>query len=63
MGDQSRGVHIPGMDATDGWRTADTTSGSGKGKEKIAPFRSTSKAGPWSPSSDAEASSEVITPL
>jgi hypothetical protein len=51
------------MDATGGWRSADTTSGSDKGKEKIASFGSAGKVGTQSPSSDVEPSSEEVTPL
>jgi hypothetical protein len=62
-GDQSCGVHIPGTDTTDSRRSADTTSGSSKGKVKIASFGSASRVGSRSPSNDAEASSEEIAPL
>jgi hypothetical protein len=63
MGDQSHGVHIPRMDATNSWRSADTTSGSGKGKEKIVSSESASKVGSWSSSSDAKTLSKEIVPL
>jgi hypothetical protein len=63
MGDQSRGVHIPETDAAGIWRSVDTTSGSGKGKEKITLSGSASKVGSQSPPSDVEASSEEIIPL
>jgi hypothetical protein len=63
MGDQSRGVHIPRTDAVGGRRSADTTSGFGKGKEKIASSGCASKVGSRSASSDAEVSSEEIAPL
>jgi hypothetical protein len=62
-GDQSCGVHILGMDAADSRRSADAASGPGKGKEKIAPFGSSSKVGSWSASSETETSSEEIAPL
>jgi hypothetical protein len=62
-GDQFHGVHILGTDAVGSQRSADTTSGSGKGKEKISSSESASKVGSRSPSSDAEVSSEEVTPL
>jgi hypothetical protein len=63
MSNQSCGVHIPRMDATGGRRCADTTSGSGKGKGKIALSGLASKVGSRSPSSDAKMSFEEIDPL
>jgi hypothetical protein len=63
MGDQSHGVHIPGTDAADGRRSADTALSSGKGKGKIASSRSASKVGSQSPSSDAEALPKEIASL
>jgi hypothetical protein len=63
MGDQSCGVHIPGMNVADGRRNADTTSSFGKEKEKIASSGSASKVSSWSASSDVEASPEEIAPL
>jgi hypothetical protein len=61
--DQSRGVHIPGTDATGGRRGADATSGSSKGKGKIAPSGLASNVGFRSPSNDIEMSFEEIAPL
>jgi hypothetical protein len=63
MGDQSRGVHIPGTDATGSWRSANATSGPDKGKEKVASSEAASKARSWSLSSDTKTSSEEIAPL
>jgi hypothetical protein len=62
-GDQSCGVNIPGTDAAGGRRSADTTSRSSKGREKITPFGSASRVGSRSPSSDDEALSKEIAPL
>jgi Mrp family chromosome partitioning ATPase len=62
MGDQSRGVQIPGADVAGGWRSADIALGSSRGKGKIAPSGSASKAGSWSPSSNTEAATEEIAP-
>jgi hypothetical protein len=44
-GDESCSVCIPGTDVVDGRRGADTTTGSGKGKEKVAPSWFAPKAG------------------
>jgi hypothetical protein len=62
-GDQSRGVHIPGMVVATDWRSANTAMSSGKGKEKIAPSGSASKVGSRSPSINVEALSKEINPL
>jgi hypothetical protein len=52
VGDTSRGVRIPGMDAADGQGGADTSSDSGKGNRKAASSRSTPKEGSCSLSRD-----------
>jgi hypothetical protein len=49
-------------DASSGWRSADTTSSSGKGKGKVVSTGSAFKAGSRSPFSDAGASSEQTAP-
>jgi hypothetical protein len=43
-GDQSRGVHILGTNTGNGRRSVDATSGSDKGKEKIVPSESATRA-------------------
>jgi hypothetical protein len=63
MGDQSHGVHSPRMGAIDSRRGADVTSGPGKGKEKVAPYGSASKARSWLASSNIETSSEEAAPV
>jgi hypothetical protein len=56
--DPSHGVHILGMGAATSLGSADTATGSDKGKEKIALSELTPRA-----SSDTEMSSEDTTPL
>jgi hypothetical protein len=50
--DASPGVQIHRMDATEGQMGASTTSGSNKGKEKVATTGPAPKEGSWSPSRD-----------
>jgi hypothetical protein len=63
MGNQSCGVHIPGMGAAGSRRSADTVLGPSKGKEKIASSGLASKLGSWLASSDNETSSKEIVPV
>jgi hypothetical protein len=53
-------MRIPGTDAADSRRSADAALGPGKGKEKVAPSRSASKARSWSLSRGTETSSGDI---
>jgi hypothetical protein len=62
MSDESRGVHIPGMDTAGGQRGADATSGSTKGKEQVPVTRSTVRVGSQSPPRDAAGSSASTAP-
>jgi hypothetical protein len=54
--DVSWGVQIPKIDDTDGQRVADSTLGSGKGKEKVVTSGPAPKAGSRSPPRDTRAS-------